>query len=238
MQENKIFFEAKDIIKRFGRSSILKGLNLKVRSGEFISIFGPNGAGKTTFLKISAMIISPSEGDIFIYGKNTKDAGDRARVEIGFIAHDTFLYRNLTARENLEFYGKMYGVNDLKDTVESRLNSVGLLNRADDIITRFSRGMLQRLTIARAFLHDPSIMFLDEPYTGLDSTASVLLNNLIEEFYDTEKAGILTTHNLDQGYDIASRLIILDNGKIEFDVEKDSVSKQDFRNKYAEIISS
>ncbi len=238
MSETKSVFEAQNIVKRFGRSAVLKKLNLRLKQGEFVSIFGPNGAGKTTFLKISAMIISPSEGNILVFGENIKNAGDLARVEIGFIAHDTFLYRNLTARENLKFYGNIYGIEDIDSTINHCLESVGLLNRAEDLVSKFSRGMLQRLTIARAFLHDPTIMFLDEPYTGLDSTASVFLNELIHKFYNTDKTGILTTHNLDQGYDLATRLVILNNGRIEFDADKDSISKNDFRDKYTEIISS
>ncbi len=236
MQKN-IVFEAKNIVKRFGRSTALRGINLQVAEGDFISIFGANGVGKTTFLKISAKLLSPSEGEIFFKGKNINEAGNAARKEIGFIAHDTFLYRSLTARENLRFYGRMYQTPELDSVIDSTLKSVGLYERGDDLITGFSRGMQQRLTIARAFLHNPTILLLDEPYTGLDRAASEILNGLIKSFYSSKNAGIMTTHNLDQGYDIASHVVVMNKGKVEFISATKDISKKDFGEIYMKIVS-
>ncbi|MFC1553789.1 heme ABC exporter ATP-binding protein CcmA [candidate division KSB1 bacterium] len=229
-------FEAKELVKRYGRLSALKGINLTVNKGDFVSIFGPNGAGKTTFLKIGAMLMSPTSGDLLFNGVNIRKVGDQARKEIGYIAHNTFLYNNLTAEENLRFFGKMYSLPDLDDLIEDKLNAVGLSDRKNDIVSGFSRGMQQRLTIARAFLHDPSILLLDEPYTGLDKSASEILNGLLRLFNNTEKAGLMTTHNLDQGYDLATHLVILHKGKIQFSALKKDISKIEFSEKYSEIV--
>lgn len=240
MEPDKTVFEAKNIVKRFGRTTVLKGINLKINAGDFITLFGANGAGKTTFLRISSMLLSSTEGEIFYKNKNIKEAGNEARKNIGFIAHNTFLYNNLSARENLRFYGKMFNMDNhetkLENIIEGKLKAVGLFERADDLVHGFSRGMMQRLTIARAFLHDPAVMFFDEPYTGLDRGASEILNNLIRSFYGSNNAGIMTTHNLEQGYDIATHVAIMNKGKIEFMAPTTEISKIDFAGKYMELV--
>jgi len=232
---NKVF-AAKNIVKRFGRSTVLRGIDLDIKPGDFVTIFGANGAGKTTFLKISAMLLSPSSGDILFRGQNIRNAGIIARKELGFIAHDTFLYPNLTAYENLNFYSKLYGASISITSIESKLDNVGLLDRKNDLVSGFSRGMQQRLTIARAFLHDPTILLLDEPYTGLDRAASEVLNELIKTFYSTNNAGIMTTHNLDQGYDIATHVAIMSKGLIKYIAKTSEISKKQLNEKYMELV--
>ena len=207
-----------------------------MHEGDFIIIFGPNGAGKTTFLKIAAMLTAPTEGSIFFRGKNIRDAGSSARSEVGFITHSTFLYKNLTARENLQFYGRMYRLKNLDEQIGAKLEAVGLLERADDPVQNFSRGMLQRLTIARAFLHNPFILLLDEPYTGLDRTASEILNKLLRSFIADRRAGLMTTHNIDQGYDIATHAAVLHKGQIQFFSNTKNITKEEFTAKYSEIV--
>lgn len=236
MQKDIPVFKAQGLIKRFGRLTALNGIDLEVHRGDFVALFGANGAGKTTFLKIASMLMSLSEGELFFNGKPIKDSDDKARNMIGFIAHSTFHYNNLTARENLRFYGGMYDIQDIEEKITKQLESVGLLHRADDLAGGFSRGMLQRLSIARAFLHDPSILLLDEPYTGLDKSASEMLNGLLSSYNTADRAGIMTTHNLDQGYDIATHVGILHKGKIQYFARTSDISKEEFSNKYSEIV--
>lgn len=236
MQTNIPVFQAQKLTKQYGRLTALNGIDLVVNKGDFITIFGANGAGKTTFLKIAAMLMAPSDGTLLFNGKLIKEADNNARKLIGFIAHDTYQYHNLTARENLRFYGGMYDIRDLDKQINIRLEAVGLLKRGDDLVGGFSRGMKQRLSIARAFLHNPSILLLDEPYTGLDKNASEMLNSLLSSFNNSERAGIMTTHNLDQGYDIATHVAILHRGKIMYFNKTKNISKNDFSKTYSEIV--
>ena len=209
---------------------------MRVHEGDFIVIFGPNGAGKTTFLKIAAMLTAPTEGSLFFRGKNIRDAGSNPRSELGFITHSTFLYQNLTARENLRFYGRMYNLKNLDEQINAKLEAVGLLSRADDMVRGFSHGMQRRLTITRALLHNPFILLLDEPYTGLDRGASEILNNLLRSFNAAGRAGLITAHNLDQGYDIATHVAVLHKGQIQFLTNTNNITKEEFSEKYSEII--
>jgi len=237
VQTNTPVFKAQGLTKHYGRLTALNGFDLVVNKGNFVAIFGANGAGKTTFLKIAAMLMAPSGGTFYINGTPIKEADNNARKLIGFIAHATYQYHNLTAWENLKFFGGMYDIPDLDDRINIQLEAVGLSKRGDDLVGGFSRGMQQRLSIARAFLHDPSILLLDEPYTGLDKNASDMLNNLLISFNNSERAGIMTTHNLDQGYDIATHVAILHRGKIMFFSETKNISKEEFSKTYSKIVN-
>jgi len=236
VQSSQFLFEARKITKRFGHFSALYSIDMQLRAGDFVTIFGANGAGKTTFLKIAATLMHPTEGTIYFHGKSIRDNGLSARSQIGYIAHNTFLYKNLTARENLRFYGKMYSCDGLDQLIEEKLDSVGLLKRADDPVRSFSRGMQQRLTIARAFLHNPSILLLDEPYTGLDAAASEILNHLLTGLNTEKCAWIMTTHNIDQGFDIATHVAILHKGRLKFFQSTGRIPKEEFKTKYLEIV--
>ena len=236
MQTSNPVLRAQSLIKRFGRFSALKDLNLTINKGDFVTILGPNGAGKTTFLKIAAMVMVPSEGTLFYNDQPVNKVNDAIRKQIGFISHDTYLYHNLTARENLMFFGKLYDVPDLMSRIDKQLEIVGLSERADDEVGKFSRGMQQRLTIARAFLHDPSLVLLDEPYTGLDKNASEILNAMIQAYSSAERAGIMTTHNIEQGYAIATHVAIIRKGELKYFSAAHEISKQELSDRYSEIV--
>lgn len=231
-------FEARRVTKRYGRFTALDDVDLKLDAGQFITVFGANGAGKTTFLKIAATLMQPTEGKVLYHGSDVRESGGGARKNIGYIAHSTFLYKNLTARENLRFYGTMYGVDDLDRCIDERLDAVGLFRWADKPVLQFSRGMQQRLTIGRAFLHDPSILLLDEPYTGLDSRASGLLNRLLQNAGTERCAGLLTTHNIEQGFDIATHVAVLHRGKLHYFESTAAVSRGEFKNIYLDVLSA
>ncbi len=236
MQTSIPVLKAQSLIKRFGRFSALKDFNLTINKGDFVTILGPNGAGKTTFLKIAAMVMAPSEGTLFYNDQPVNKVDDAIRKQIGFISHHTYLYHNLTARENLMFFGKLYNVPDLMSRIDVQLEIVGLSERADDEVGKFSRGMQQRLTIGRAFLHNPSLVLLDEPYTGLDKNASEILNAMIQAYSSPERAGIMTTHNIEQGYDIATHVAIIRKGELKYFSSTYEISKQELSDRYSEIV--
>jgi len=209
--------ESEDIRKTFSHFTALAGVNLTVKRGEFVALFGRNGAGKTTFLKIAATLVRPSHGKLRIEGFDIREEPEQARRQIGFLSHNTYLYRDLSSVENLKFFCRLYGVSDSDSRIESILDRVGLRRRASDPIRGFSRGLHQRLGIARVLLHDPSLILLDEPYTGLDAHAVDTLNEILDEASRGGKTVILTTHDLEQGLRASTRSLIIDRGRLVFD---------------------
>ena len=208
--------ESEDIHKTFGHFKALAGVTLSVQRGEFLALFGRNGAGKTTFLKIAATLVRHTRGKLRIEGVDISEEPERARRYIGFLSHNTYLYRDLNPVENLRFFARLYGVREPEKRIDSLLDRVGLRRRVSDPVRAFSRGLHQRLGIARVMLHDPSLILLDEPYTGLDANAVDTLNAMLDEAAAAGKTVILTTHDLEQGLRSATRAVIVDRGKIVF----------------------
>jgi len=218
---------AEGIFRDYGCLHALNGINLRVEEGEFIAIIGPNGAGKSSLLKIFASLLSPTKGTLQIFGTKGNDRED-VQDRIGMLSHDTFLYDNLTARENLLFFGKLYGMEHaaLAERCDYLIRKVGLWKRAEDPVKNFSRGMKQRLSFARAIIHDPSLLLLDEPYTGLDMNASSLMENLLMENPAVTK--IMVTHDLDKAFRLCSRLLIMEAGNIVHDVAANDPNARNF----------
>jgi heme exporter protein A len=208
--------ESEDIRKTFGHFTALSGVTLNVERGEFLALFGRNGAGKTTFLKIAATLVRHTHGKLRVEGVDIGEAPEQARRHIGFLSHNTYIYRDLNPVENLRFFAKLYGLKDPDKRIDSLLDRVGLHRRASDPVRGFSRGLHQRLGIARVMLHDPSLILLDEPYTGLDANAVETLNRMLDEASAAGKTIILTTHDLEQGLRGATRAAIIDRGKLVF----------------------
>jgi len=214
--------EVRKLAKHFGRFSALRNLNLTVAEGDFISLFGKNGAGKTTFLRILAGLSRPSAGVLNIT-PSRKNSSRFTRGNIGYLSHDTSLYMDLTALENLRFYAHLMDVSADTSTLSRRMDQVGLAGREREPVRNFSRGMQQRLAIARAFLHDPDILLLDEPFTGLDSSGSDFFKDYLAAAHAGGKTCIMAIHDVHLGYDIADRLVALGGGRISLDVPKASV---------------
>jgi len=210
-------------------------VTLKVKRGEFLALFGRNGAGKTTFLKIAATLVKPTHGRLRIEGIDVREEPEEARRRIGFLSHNTYLYRDLTPIENLRFFGRLYDVQDLDERIHSLIDRVGLQRRASDPVRSFSRGLHQRLGLARVMLHDPSLILLDEPYTGLDANAVDTLNQMLDEAISAGKTIILTTHDLDQGLRAASRAIIIDRGKTVFTGDARDPATRDAYRQYIRV---
>ncbi len=200
--------------KRFGRFAALVNLNLRVAAGEVLVLFGRNGAGKTTFLHLAATLMRPTEGRL-IYGDDEGSSVDEEiRRRIGLVSHASFLYPDLTVRENLAFYAQLYGLSDTDSVVDEAIRRADLAARADSPVRSLSRGMHQRLTIARAVLHRPSLLLLDEPYTGLDPVSADRLSHLLTDFREQGTAAILTTHDLERGLAAADRVALLASGRL------------------------
>lgn len=213
--------EVKKLTKSFDERLVLRGINLKVEAGESLVIFGPNGAGKTTFLKVLATIMYPTSGTVLIDGFDIKTEAEKVRQRIGVVGHSTYLYANLTAFENLDFYRRLYALP--RERIFEVASTVGMESRLHDRISTLSRGMQQRISIARALLPKPRIMFLDEPDTGLDQQAISLLWNAFRSNNGIKRTLILISHNLERGLEIADRIVILSRGKIVYEVSRSAV---------------
>ncbi len=217
--------EVRGLSKYFGRFTALRDLTLTVKQGEFVSLFGRNGAGKSTLLRILAGLCRPSAGAFAI------GSGGLPRGVIGYLSHLTSLYLDLTAVENLRFYARLMDVRPDEEFLNQRIRRVGLAGRESEPVRNYSRGMQQRLAIARAFLHDPQILLLDEPFTGLDLSGSGLLQNFLSEARSKGKTCILATHDAPLGYEMADRLVVLERGTAALDVSKASLSLKEFLDK-------
>ncbi|MCK6542257.1 heme ABC exporter ATP-binding protein CcmA [bacterium] len=204
------------ISKQFGRFKALDDLSIEIPPGDFMALLGPNGAGKTTTLKLLAGLIRPSSGTIQVDSME-KNSRSVFLQSIGMVSHQSFLYNDLTAIENLRFYANMYNVSNASARMVSLLKRVGLGARGDDIVRTFSRGMLQRLSIARALLHEPQMLLLDEPYTGLDVHGCRFLDEVLKEYHASGHSIVMITHDLDRILGLSNRIVVLDNGRAVFD---------------------
>ena len=206
--------EIKSLTKVISRRPIIKNVSLTLNDGEIMAVLGPNGAGKSTLFKCVAGLLKPTNGEIMIDGKKLKTGSVSAKKRIGFLGHDSFLYSNMTPVENLMFYGKLYRVNDLENKIERLLKETGLFLFKDVPVGSFSKGMVQKLAIARVLLPEPEILLLDEPHSGLDQSAVLFLNRYILDRKKTGKSVLFISHDLNAVYGLADRAVVLKNGKI------------------------
>ncbi len=229
--------QAVKVTKVFGLRPVLRGVDLTVREGEFLTLFGPNGAGKTTFLRIISTLSRPTGGRVWLAGAELPRQAEAARAALGVVSHMPLLYGDLSAEENLRFYAQMYNVPaDLRDArIEAVGRAVGLHKRMGDLVRTFSRGMQQRLAIARAILHDPPVLLLDEPYTGLDQDAAAILGEVLAEVATRGRTVMMTTHNIVRGLALADRVAILSHGKIAYEATRDEVTAATFADTYADV---
>ena len=224
--------ELQGLTRSFGAHKVLKGIDLQVNAGERLAVFGPNGAGKTTLIKIMATLIRPSSGTVLICGKSIHDRPELIRSRLGVMGHNTFLYDNLTVYDNLKFYGRMYGVKDLDNAVCEVIERVRLKSRLYDRVGTLSRGMQQRVSLARAIIHSPSILFLDEPETGLDPHAVSIMQGILDAPGTEHNTVLFTTHNMERGLELCDRLAILSGGRIVYQKPKKEIDTANFRSIY------
>jgi heme exporter protein A len=226
--------EVQSLVKRYGLKPVLRGLDFSVSTGEFVALVGPNGAGKTTFLRILTSLARPTAGRIRIAGVPIPGGEAQVRRRIGVVAHQPMLYGDLTAEENLQFFGRMYDLDNLAARVESALNMVGLWPVRSELLRAFSRGMQQRLAIARAILHQPELLLLDEPHTGLDQDASGILDDLLEEVASQGRTVVMTSHDLARAHRLADRVDILSRGVVADSLATGQISAADLTEAYRE----
>jgi len=224
------------LVKSFGSRVVLRDINLEIPAGQFVTMMGANGAGKTTLLNMIATLSKATMGQILIAGMDARQNAAYIRRYIGLVSHKTLLYDDLSAEQNLAFYAKMYDLENRSERIETVLNQVGLWGRQKDPVRTYSRGMQQRLAIARSILHDPPILLLDEPDTGLDQHAVGMLGQLLAAVDADRRTVLMTSHNLERSLTLGDRVLILSNGRIAYDQDRTSVTVDELRETYYRLV--
>ena len=206
--------EVRGVTKSYGRVRVLDQLDLTLGWGEVLSVLGPNGSGKTTLVKVLATLTRPDAGEVRVAGTDADRAGARVRRSIGVVMHDPMLYANLTGRENLRFFCRMFSLDHPEERIAEAVARVGMLNRLDQRVGTLSHGMQKRFSIARALLHRPRLLLMDEPESGLDQSAVDLMRAVVEATRAGGGAVLLVTHNLEQALALGDRLAILGRGRV------------------------
>ena len=225
------------LVKRFGSKTVLRGLDFDVQQGEFVALLGPNGAGKTTFLRILASLSRPTLGTVQVAGYSLPTQAGAVRARLGVVTHLPLLYGDLSAEENLRFYGSMYGIVELHRRIQEVLEMVGLTLRRRDLVRTFSRGMQQRLAIGRAILHDPDVVLFDEPHTGLDQDACDMLDTLLKDVAGRGRTVVMTSHDLARVENLATRFDVLSRGVISASTRRDSLGKNNLLDFYQQSLA-
>lgn len=223
--------KADGLTKVFGARRAVDKVTFEIPPGSFLSIFGPNGAGKTTLLRLLSTLARATSGSAHLMGIDVKEEPDKVREHLGFISHNSMLYPDLTAEENLMIYARLYGVEDHRARVLDMLDAVELKHRRLDVVRTFSRGMTQRLSIARALVHDPDVVFLDEPYSGLDPHAVEIFDDLLA----SARAGrtfVMVSHDLQKGFAMCTHALVLAKGGVVAFDERDNIDYGDFTTLY------
>ena len=221
-----MMIEIKKLTKQADNKLILRGVDLSIKKGETVAILGPNGAGKSTLLKVLASLIKPTSGQVIVNGLELRKNQILIKKILGYLPHSSLLYDHYSPLENLVFFGNIYGVKDVEQKARTLVKDVGLSFFLNEPVKNFSRGMIQRIAIARAIIHDPEILLLDEPHTGLDQGAIAILNNVILSMKEKGTTTLMVTHDFKQAAEICDRIIIVKNGKIvdDFRIQNDNLS--------------
>jgi heme exporter protein A len=227
--------EVRGLTRAFGVRKALDGVDLVLPERAFLSVFGPNGAGKTTLIKVLTTLLNPTSGTAHVLGMDVVRDAVELRTHIGLISHNPLLYPDLTAEENLLFFADMYGVEQPHVRVNELLEAVELDHRRLDLTRTFSRGMLQRLSIARALLHRPEVLFLDEPYSGLDPHAMDILDGLIAQIRGNHTF-VMISHDLDKGLELCSHALILAKGRVVMFEQREAIDDAAFRQTYRSTV--
>ena len=231
---NSPLISIQTVYKRYGRKAVLKGVDLAVAAGQVTALLGANGAGKTTLMHLVAGLTRPSSGEIALGGVSVSKAGAELRRYIGVVSHLPLLYDNLSGYENLAFFARLYDMQQPVARIEAVLRAVDLWAPRRELVRTYSRGMVQRLAIGRAILHDPPVLLLDEPDTGLDQKSAEMLHGLITRLGAANRAILLTTHNLERALAWADSVCILVGGKIVFAGPTAGLDGADLRRIYSD----
>jgi ABC-type multidrug transport system ATPase subunit len=216
--ERSLGIRLNGVTKSFGADVALRRVDLDVPAGSYVAVMGANGAGKTTLLKVIAGLAVPTKGSVTIAGVEMRRAGPRLRALVGVVGHESMLYPDLTARENLVFHARLFGVREPWTAIEEVADRLTIGRVLDRPVRALSRGTKQRVALARALLHRPAVLLLDEPYTGLDEAAALSLSALLEELNTPDRVLIVTLHDVARAISGPQRLVVLSDGRIVLDV--------------------
>jgi heme exporter protein A len=220
------------VSRAFDTRKVLKGIDLTVPKGQSLYVCGVNGAGKSTLLNIIAGLIAPDDGTVSVCGNYIAKHPQKTKSLIGFISHKPMLYNELTVTENLHFFADLYGIEKPADRINQLLQDLGLSSYRHDSVGILSRGWLQRLSIARALLHQPDILLADEPFTGLDTEANTHFISIIKDFITSSRTVIMTTHDISVGLSCCDRVVVLDKCSIVFDALTADIDADAFAKDY------
>ena len=229
--------EVAELTREFGPRKAVAGVTFSLAPGECLALFGPNGAGKTTLLRVLAGLLKPTSGTARISGI-ALPGGPLARSRVGLISHHTMLYEALSARENVSFSARLYGIRDARTRVEDSLRRMSMLERADTAVRSLSRGMQQRVSIARAMVHAPRVVLADEPYSGLDDSGARALTSVLQELRSAGTAIIVVTHNLAEGLSLATHAAVMERGKFVRYDDAGSIDARSYASTYREALAA
>jgi heme ABC exporter ATP-binding subunit CcmA len=233
---NPVLVEVRGLKKTYTFKPILRGIDLTVARGERVALLGANGAGKTTLLRILACLTKPAAGSAHIAGLDCVREAQQVRHLIGFVAHQPYLYEDLTALENLLFFARMYSVQHAHERSLELLRRVGLERRQHERVSTFSRGQVQRLSWARALLHAPSLLLLDEPDTGLDQSGRALIDSFLAEHTARGGSTLFITHQLERALQLSDHILLLAAGRIVYQQETAQLTLEELQQRYQEVI--
>ena len=225
----------RDVTRRYGEREALRAVSTRLAVGHTLAVFGPNGAGKTTLLRMLATLLIPHEGTLRVFGSDLPREAHRVRPLVGFLSHDPLLYRDLSGRENLLFYARLYDVPEPASRIAHLLDVTGMGRRADDPVASLSRGMAQRLAVCRAVLHRPQLLLLDEPRAHLDPQATAAVDALIGPGSDATR--VLVTHDLEHGLAEADQVLVLRDGYVVADAPAGQIAAGDIRGVYGQSVT-
>lgn len=226
---------ATGLVKRFGDREAVAGIDITLAAGQCLAVLGPNGAGKSTLLRMAATLLRPDAGDLVVCGHRCPQHAALARPRIGLLSHEPQVYLDLSAHQNLEFFAQMHGMPRAREVAMDWLERVGLLARANDSVREFSRGMAQRLGLARVLMHDPDLLVLDEPHAGLDAQGVALLDAALAARREG-RGVLLVTHEVEHGVRLADRVLVMRRGRCVLD-EAVSGDPAAFRRRYEELVA-
>jgi heme exporter protein A len=236
MMPRESVVEAEGLVRAFGGRRAVDGVSLALQRGDCLALFGPNGAGKTTLLRLLAGLLAPSSGRCLVGGVALRE-GRAARAQVGLISHASMLYGALSARENLEFSARMYGLARPAEAAMRALAAMRVAERADAPVRALSRGLQQRVSIARAIVHEPLLLLCDEPYTGLDEVGSAALTTALRERRESGAALLLVTHNLAEGLALATHAAIMRRGRFVRYEDRSAVDGASYASAYRELVT-
>ncbi len=232
----RLAVEARDLVRSFAGRRAVDGVSFALAGGECLAVFGPNGAGKTTLLRMLAGLLKPTAGSASIGGV-ALPGGPEVRAAVGLISHASMLYAALTARENVELAARMYGVRESRRAALAALERMRVADRAETPVRALSRGLQQRVSVARAMVHEPDVVLLDEPFTGLDAAGAAALSDVLVELRSHGAALVLVTHNIDEGLSLATHAAIMQSGRFVRVEEREGLDAASYAASYRELVS-